>query len=167
MNGLVSNVYRGSIAAAVPWSYDLECLASEMPFSELTDNTTPPLGTLFYYLVSAVNECDESEVHSDSAGTPIFATTLGLPLYARVTISLLVLTPAGAMLGLFFPLGMLRFGDDDKPWYWAINGVFGVVASVFSLALSMEFGYALVGFLSAAIYLLAWLCLRERPGRLN
>jgi len=54
---------------------------------------------------------------------------------------------------------MLRFGDRAKPWYWAINGVFGVVASVFSLALSMEFGFSMVGILSAVGYLVAWACL--------
>ena len=58
---------------------------------------------------------------------------------------------------------MLRFGDADKPWYWAVNGVFGVVASALSLALSMELGFRAVGVLSAAIYAAAWACLRGRP----
>ncbi|MEO6593634.1 MAG: hypothetical protein ABIP94_02650, partial [Planctomycetota bacterium] len=76
------------------------------------------------------------------AATPsLFTATLGLPLGLRIAASLLLLAPAGGMLGLFFPLGMLHFGDAMKPWYWAINGAFGVVASVMSLALSMEFGF--------------------------
>jgi hypothetical protein len=59
---------------------------------------------------------------------------------------------------------MLRFGDTNKPWFWAVNGAFGVVASVMSLALSMEFGFQAVGQLSAGIYGVAWLCLRSaRP----
>jgi SAM-dependent methyltransferase len=91
----------------------------------------------------------------------LFETTLGLPLAARIGVSSAILLPLGAALGLFFPLGMLRFGDANKPWFWAINGAFGVVASVMSLALSMEFGFQLVGQLSAGIYGLAWICLRE------
>lgn len=91
---------------------------------------------------------------------PLFTTTLGFPLSVRIIISLIVLTPVGMMLGLFFPIGMLRFGDANKPWFWAINGAFGVVASVMSLSLSMEFGYAVVGMIATAIYLIAWLCLR-------
>ena len=63
------------------------------------------------------------------------------------------------MLGTFFPLGMLHFGDQSKPWYWAINGAFGVVASVMSLALSMEFGFTVVGLIAAAGYVVAWVCL--------
>lgn len=89
----------------------------------------------------------------------LFALTLGLPRALRVAISGTILIPLGAMLGVFFPLGMLRFGDRDKPWYWAINGVFGVVASVLSLALSMEIGFAAVGVLAAFGYAVAWACL--------
>jgi hypothetical protein len=88
---------------------------------------------------------------------PLFAATLGVPLTLRIAIACAILVPLGALLGTFFPLGMLRFGDADKPWLWAINGVFGVVASVMSLALSMEFGFRFVGLLSGAIYLGAWL----------
>jgi hypothetical protein len=80
-----------------------------------------------------------------------------------LVISCLVLVPLGAVLGLFFPLGMQRFGDNAKPWYWAMNGVFGVVASVMSLALSMEFGFRAVGLFAAAGYVVAWACLRDEP----
>ncbi|MBW2391338.1 MAG: hypothetical protein JRG89_23345, partial [Deltaproteobacteria bacterium] len=40
----------------------------------------------------------------------LFAVTLGLPLALRVAISGTILIPLGATLGVFFPLGMLRFG---------------------------------------------------------
>jgi hypothetical protein len=90
----------------------------------------------------------------------LFSATLGLALGLRIVTSCLILLPLGALLGLFFPLGMLRFGDANKPWFWAINGVFGVVASVLSLSLSMEFGFLTVGKISAAIYVGAWVSLR-------
>jgi hypothetical protein len=89
----------------------------------------------------------------------LFSATLGFSWAVRVTISVLILFPLGAAFGLFFPLGMLRFGDRAKPWYWAINGMFGVVASVMSLALSMEFGYTVVGLFGALGYVVAWACL--------
>jgi hypothetical protein len=93
--------------------------------------------------------------------TPFFTATLGLSLSVRILISLAMLTPVGVMLGLFFPIGMLCFGDTNKPWFWAINGAFGVVASVMSLSLSMEFGYAIVGIIATVIYFIAWLCLQH------
>ena len=95
----------------------------------------------------------------------LFASTLGLSLGARIAISTALLVPLGLVLGTFFPLGMLRFSDAHKPWHWAINGVFGVVASVLSLALSMEFGFLFVGRLAAAIYFGAWLCLATGRSR--
>jgi hypothetical protein len=73
INGLVSNVYRGSIGSGA-WSYDLACLTVETPYTESVDNLTPPLGTVLYYLVSAVNACGESEAHSDSDGIQLFAS---------------------------------------------------------------------------------------------
>jgi hypothetical protein len=91
----------------------------------------------------------------------LFSATLGMWLGLRIMASCVILLPLGAGLGLFFPLGMLRFGDANKPWFWAINGTFGVVASVMSLALSMEFGFLAVGKLAAVIYAIAWLCLRS------
>jgi hypothetical protein len=92
----------------------------------------------------------------------VFASTLGSPLAIRVGISCLFLVPLGAILGLFFPLGMLRFGDAGKPWFWAINGVFGVVAGVLSLVISMQWGFSVVGQISVAAYLLAWVLLLSR-----
>jgi spermidine synthase len=97
----------------------------------------------------------------------LFNGTLGLPLPVRILCSCAMLVPSGLALGLFFPLGMLRFGDTNKPWYWAINGAFGVVASVFSLALSMQFTYTLVGYLSAGLYALACICFGVRVPRLQ
>jgi hypothetical protein len=93
----------------------------------------------------------------------IFSASLGWSLAMRITIAMIMLAPLGAVLGLFFPLGMLRFGDSSKPWFWAINGVFGVVASIVSLALSMTIGFANVGYIGAACYVLAWLCVRGAP----
>lgn len=92
----------------------------------------------------------------------LFQGTLGLPEALRIALSFAVLLPLGAILGLFFPLGMVRFGDRHKAWFWAINGFFGVAASVFSLALSMAVGFTMVGVVSAVVYGLAWLALLGR-----
>jgi hypothetical protein len=103
-----------------------------------------------------------------NAGLPhLFATTLiatrsanGAP--SVVAISVAVLLPIGLLLGRFFPLGMLRFGDGAKAWFWAMNGACGVLASVCSLALAITFGFAAVAWVGVAGYAVAVLLLRGR-----
>ena len=73
--GTAYNVYRGEIPAGPGWSYNEQCLLTEVLDPEALDAAAPALGDTFYYLVSAVNACGESEAGRDSAGTPIFPAT--------------------------------------------------------------------------------------------
>jgi hypothetical protein len=97
---------------------------------------------------------------------PLVAATLGAPLALRVALCALALVPAAFVMGLCFPLGMLRFGDGNKPWFWALNGAAAVLASVLSCALAIELGFTRVALVGAALYAAAALLLRgeaERP----
>jgi hypothetical protein len=87
---------------------------------------------------------------------PAFRATLGWPLEGRVATSVLFLLPAGFLMGFAFPTGMIRFGDERKAWFWALNGAFSVLASVSSLALSMHLGFTAVAYAGAALYVAAW-----------
>ena len=98
-----------------------------------------------------------------NAGFPLlFEATLAAALPARIAIAIAVLLPVGFLLGHFFPLGMLRFGDANKAWYWALNGAFSVLASACSLALAMAMGFAAVAWLGVGAYVAAGLLLRGR-----
>jgi hypothetical protein len=92
---------------------------------------------------------------ADLALHSFFSATLGWSLGLRAVLTCLLLLPIAFLMGLFFPLGMLRFGDGNKPWFWAVNGAASVLASVASLALSMEFGFTRVAAIGAVFYLLA------------
>jgi hypothetical protein len=95
-----------------------------------------------------------------NAGMPrLFDAALGWPEAARIALTVLMLLPVGFLLGHFFPLGMLRFGDDNKAWYWALNGACGVLASVCSLALAMALGFGAVAWVGVACYVVAGLLL--------
>lgn len=89
------------------------------------------------------------------AAGPLFRATIGAAFPLRVIASVALLAPAGALMGFAFPAGMERFGDPHKAWYWALNGVAGVVAIVWSLALAMTFGLVATGMIGAACYLVA------------
>jgi len=90
----------------------------------------------------------------------LFATTLGAAEPVRIALAVACVLPVGVLLGHFFPLGMLRFGDDAKAWYWAVNGACGVLAGVYSLALAMAFGFQAVAWIGVAGYVLAGCLLR-------
>lgn len=90
----------------------------------------------------------------------LFTWLMPLGFFARATFAALLLVPLGVPLGFFFPLGMQRFGDPNKAWFWAVNGAFSVLASVVSLALSMQLGFATVTWIGVGAYLAAWLLFR-------
>ena len=91
------------------------------------------------------------------AMSPLFAATLGLAEAARIGIAIAVLLPIGFLLGHFFPLGMIRFGSDNRAWFWAVNGACGVLASVCSLALAMTLGFKAVAWIGVGGYVVAGL----------
>jgi len=67
----------------------------------------------------------------------------------------LTLAPIGVLVGIAFPVGMIRFGDENKPWFWAVNGAFSVVGSALSVGISMLFGFSAVILLAVGAYTLA------------
>jgi hypothetical protein len=91
---------------------------------------------------------------------PVVHATLGWPWALRLLASVLLIVPTGAALGCCFPLGMLRFGEPHKAWFWALNGAAGVFASVSSLALCMELGFETVTTLGGCLYVAVWLLAR-------
>ncbi len=94
-------------------------------------------------------------------GLPIvFTATLGWPLALRMVVSLVLLVPAAFLMGFAFPVGMSRFGETAKGWYWALNGVSGVLAGALSLAMAMTLGFQGVLWIGTAGYVAAWVLLR-------
>jgi hypothetical protein len=94
----------------------------------------------------------------------LFDAAIGLPFFARVAVSAAVLVPTGFLMGFPFPLGMSSWSEEHKPWLWAINGAASVLASVFSLALSIEVGFTLATTFGIAFYLVAYLLLVYKGG---
>jgi hypothetical protein len=100
---------------------------------------------------------------------PIMGATLGTALALRVVISVVVLAGAGVVMGFAFPAGMLRFGPPEEgadsrswAWFWAMNGIASVVATVCSLALAIAIGFHDVVMLGAGAYLVAAILIRKR-----
>jgi hypothetical protein len=80
---------------------------------------------------------------------------LGSWLPVRIAAATVVSVLFGALMGVAFPAGMRAFGASHRSWFWAVNGVASVLASVSSLLLAIAFGFGAVHQLAAVCYLLA------------
>jgi spermidine synthase len=67
----------------------------------------------------------------------------GASLLTRAGLAVLVLAPAGFLLGFGFPSGMRlvsRIDGRPTPWFWGINGAAGVLAASVAVLTSIELG---------------------------
>ncbi|MBI3945678.1 MAG: hypothetical protein HY321_07155 [Armatimonadetes bacterium] len=86
----------------------------------------------------------------------LLAAMVTAPLAAKITASVLALSPLGVLMGLFFPTGMRLVraaGAGETPWYWALNGAFGVLASALATFVSIFAGISTNYAIAAACYL--------------
>ena len=64
-------------------------------------------------------------------------------LTVRVLCSIGMVSPIGLFLGVFFPAGMrlaANSGATATPWFWALNGIFGVLCSACAVFVSLYLG---------------------------
>ncbi|MBI3317731.1 MAG: hypothetical protein HYZ90_01095 [Candidatus Omnitrophica bacterium] len=77
----------------------------------------------------------------------------GTPL--RILLVLALISLPGVLMGFPFPLGM-RFacsrGGSHAAWYWAINGAFSIIASVFAMVSTLTLGISATITLGIAFY---------------
>ena len=92
---------------------------------------------------------------------------IGLPLGARIAVTALLLAPMGFLLGVPFAYGLRVVSEQHPaltPWAWAINGCAGVVGSILTVIVSMNFGFRAVLLTAALVYVVAFVALlREMP----
>jgi hypothetical protein len=81
----------------------------------------------------------------------------GETLFLRALISVLIIAPAGVLMGWGFPTGMRLISAVDRtptPWFWGINGAAGVLASALAVAVSIAFGISVTLIIGGICYLL-------------
>jgi hypothetical protein len=86
------------------------------------------------------------------------------PLIAKISLSFLLLMPAGLLMGLPFPLGIAILGSTAPrliPWAWAMNGCFSVIAPILAIMLALSAGFRFVLIAGAVMYLAAFLVIRS------
>jgi hypothetical protein len=96
-------------------------------------------------------------------------TTLTLPwiiehalawsLVARLLLSVLILAPAGLLMGVPFAAGLRRLEERSPgsiPWAWAINGAISGLSGVLAALISLDAGFTITLFIGTLAYLGAW-----------
>jgi hypothetical protein len=94
----------------------------------------------------------------------LFQHTLQLGLGFRLAITLLVLAPAGFLMGTAFPGGVAWLerwsASEHIPWVWAANGAASVISAVLAALLALSWGFNFVFLLGAGCYAGAWLAIQ-------
>lgn len=94
----------------------------------------------------------------------VIRLAMGLPLFFRLLIMLVCLAPFGFLMGVPFPKGISLVQTRDTywvSWFWAVNGVASVVASVMSAMLVLSFGFSLALASGGICYLLAFVIIHK------
>ena len=73
--GYLSNVYRGTLAAAGTFAYNEACLDPGNTDLEANDAAVPVAGALYWYIVAGANLCGQGPATVDSAGASHFVVT--------------------------------------------------------------------------------------------
>jgi hypothetical protein len=81
----------------------------------------------------------------------------GADLLVRAGLCVLVVAPAGFLMGFGFPTGMrlvCAISTGPTPWFWGINGAAGVLAASVAIVTSISFSIDTTLQIGAACYLL-------------
>ncbi len=93
----------------------------------------------------------------------LFAALIALPDWARIAISLLLISPLAFFMGMPFPLGLAQMGRVAPrlvPWVWGINACTSVVSAILATLLAIHLGFNIVVLVGIGLY---WLALRMFP----
>jgi hypothetical protein len=77
------------------------------------------------------------------------------PMMIKIIISVAMIFPLGFVLGFFFPAGIKYVKSSspgETPWFWALNGIFGVLFSAMAVFFSIYFGISTNFYLAAICY---------------
>jgi hypothetical protein len=96
---------------------------------------------------------------------PQLGFVAGYPFPARAGVVLLLIGPIGLLLGVFFPVGLVRLKAEAPafvPWAWGVNGIFSVLAPILGVAVSVTFGGEMLLLAAVPVYMAVGL-LAPRP----
>ncbi len=88
----------------------------------------------------------------------VLPIAVGLPLWLKIAITVLMISPAGFAMGMPFPTGLKRLEEWHKPsvrWAWALNAASSVLGSVGALLCAIYLGLIQTLFIGGLLYVAA------------
>jgi hypothetical protein len=101
------------------------------------------------------------------AVSPLLGAGVGLPLGVKFVISVLLIAPAGFLMGVPFPTGLRRLEKLHGPavrWAWSLNAAASVLGSVAAVVLAIYLGLRETLLTGGAMYLCALAALKLSRG---
>ena len=90
------------------------------------------------------------------AGPVVSQAGIAWPLPVKIVITVLLIAPAGFLMGMPFPTGLARLERQHPPsvrWAWALNAASSVLGSAFAIFLAIYFGLAQTLVLGGILYI--------------
>jgi len=91
-----------------------------------------------------------------------------LPLYWKIMMSVVLILPAGFLMGMPFPVGLARLEKWESTsvrWAWSLNAAASVLGSVASLVLAIYLGLVQTLLIGGVLYLAALATVARDPAR--
>ena len=86
---------------------------------------------------------------------PLLRALIELPFAVRVVLAVVLLAPAGFLMGTAMPIGLKRLAGlhpTGVAWAWGINGVTSVLGSVLAIFVALNWGFTVATLVAAACY---------------
>ena len=97
---------------------------------------------------------------------PVLTAGVGLPLAVKVVAAVLLIAPAGFIMGIPFPTGLRMLEQHHAPsvrWAWSLNAAASVLGSVGALVLALYVGLVETMLIGGGLYVLALLVIVASP----
>jgi hypothetical protein len=98
---------------------------------------------------------------------PVTQALVALPLFVKIVITVLLIAPAGFLMGMPFPTGLARLETLHRPsvrWAWSLNAASSVLGSAGAIFLAIYIGLRFTVLTGAVCYLAAlFILLLTRP----
>jgi hypothetical protein len=95
----------------------------------------------------------------------LLTAAVGLPSAVKIAMTILMIAPAGFLMGMPFPTGLRRLEEWHHPsvrWAWALNAASSVLGSVGALVCAIYMGLLQTLLAGGLLYLAALLTLSRR-----